>query len=368
MIKKHRVFLFIVIALSLGVVFKVSYSDPQLTKAQYEYLKMLRGLGIEYMELNDGRKIPTNLVMKQYETDEEEMPVEPRHKSGEKITTIADLPEEKRSQVIKQRHERGVGYIKSLEREINVKGRVVDQDNRPVEGVTVNARLQYIGAKTLITLKPAYENMTLITDHNGEFKIESEKATGYYIDGFIKQNYEINTVFDVVYSPERVFVFNAYHLPEEKPVKLIKKEKHYIINPDGREHSINLESGKVVQGIEYPDLIVQFKRKEDAERHEKIDWLVRLISPDGGLIETNDTFMYEAPEAGYQKEWVLKYDKNSDGWKAEDNRKLFIKARNGRLYAALNIDFVPVYGYKKTALLRIKSVVNTNSSRNLYSK
>lgn len=92
--------------------------------------------------------------------------------------------------------------------------------------------------------------------------------------------------------------------------------------------------------------------------------------PDGGIQETSDAVVVEAPENGYAKEWSFA-NSLADSKARKSNivtRHFYIKARGGKFFAYVGITFNPINGGKTDqAYIDIYGDINKKaSSRYLY--
>ena len=94
-------------------------------------------------------------------------------------------------------------------------------------------------------------------------------------------------------------------------------------------------------------------------------WIVDLKSDsvNGGFIETDDIFMYLAPEDGYQKKITIVLDKNDNTWTTSLEKKFYLKSRNGNVYSSLICKFISHPSGE--GLVSISTFINPNCSTNL---
>lgn len=246
-------------------------------------------------------------------------------------------------------------------------GKVIDQDNMPVSQAVVKLR---IGSPDGAVFK------NLITDNNGLFVLKDIKGKYLYINKIERDGYEYSKYaehFSFNYGGDQEAkhipnqddptIFKMWKKGESEP--LIKSSKAYKIKPDGSAYYIDLLKERI--SIEEPndfDLIVEMRIDSDTG-DRRYNWSIIFKSQNGGLIETEDVFLYRAPENGYQKSIKLEFDKDKPTWIVHVDRKFFyLKSRNGRVYAALSFTISPNkksgYGF-----IKIKSIINPNGSTNL---
>ena len=127
---------------------------------------------------------------------------------------------------------------------------------------------------------------------------------------------------------------------------------------DGAEQSIDFFKKIRKPGrFEDTDLIVSFHRNgKDVER--TLNWSVKFEIPKGGgLIESDEEFMFMAPESGYRAVYELK---NLDTPREE--KKFYIKLPENQGYARVEMAFMP--DYNDSAAIDMKYFINP-TSRNL---
>jgi len=81
------------------------------------------------------------------------------------------------------------------------------------------------------------------------------------------------------------------------------------------------------------------------------------------LIESNEQFMFEAPEEGYLTQYNYQFDVNSPNWQNQLRRNYFVRSGDGRVYARIEIKAMPKY--QDSAAARVLFFVNPTGSRNL---
>jgi hypothetical protein len=128
-----------------------------------------------------------------------------------------------------------------------------------------------------------------------------------------------------------------------------------------------ITEGKNIAG----DMLVQIQHPPQFKPGEKFDWSFVLTANDGGFIEvTNNMYLNEAPESGYQRQYkvngcVTNYNEFQGYSLDRQDLKFFLKSRGGQVYGHFDIlGFYP-YPPKEMAALRIEFYINPSGSRNL---
>lgn len=92
-------------------------------------------------------------------------------------------------------------------------------------------------------------------------------------------------------------------------------------------------------------------------------WSFELRSVDGAaLFESDEIYMNEAPESGYQKVWNISVDDLDSSREWDFSRKFYLKRANGT-YAKIEIVFMPYY--KGGSAISTYMWLNPSGSRNL---
>jgi hypothetical protein len=246
-------------------------------------------------------------------------------------------------------------------------GIVIDQNNVPVSGATV-----------ILDISNPQEDgkRELITDANGQFEISGLKGSvlriisiknkGYIYDDSGYRSYDFVDEKTDIYIPDKnnPEIFRMWEKGESEP--LIKNEINKGIIPDGKPYYIDLARGRgsiSSDKINNIDLIVELMA-DDQVVQKKFNWNIVLRATDrGGIVETEDLFLYKAPEDGYQNFIELSFDKKDKSWGKVIKRKFYLKSRGGELYSGFNC-MILLYNNKKGRVI-IESVINPNGSTNL---
>ena len=79
--------------------------------------------------------------------------------------------------------------------------------------------------------------------------------------------------------------------------------------------------------------------EKDRPLRKKYDWWVKLESVDGGLLSTNDTWLYEAPSSGYQNSLRMEEKGSAPDWKRSiEEKKIYFKTHGN--YGSANIRII----------------------------
>lgn len=156
--------------------------------------------------------------------------------------------------------------------------------------------------------------------------------------------------------------FKIWKLGE--PQQLISHHLTRIGIPvDGRPVQFDLFSGKRV----YSDgqLIVRLNRNPRViPPRTRYDWTLELRIPNGGLVATNDDFMYSAPENGYQETFKYNMPKDAENWTAAINQQFYIELDNGKYFGCLVVRLLTIHDTPPLGI-NLDIVLNPSGSRDL---
>ncbi len=289
--------------------------------------------------------------------------IKPISKAERKEKTIEILKDENKSKRQKKWELIGLAVRASIV-PIEFYGKVIDQHNMPVSQAIVKLE---VGAPDGRTYRD------LITDNNGTFVLKDIKGKYLYInkiecEGFeypkvaehFSFNYGGNQEAKHIPDQNNPTIFKMWKKGESEP--LIKSRKAYKIKSDGSVYYIDLlKERKSIDEPENFDLIVEMKI-DKTNGSNRYNWSIIFKSRNGGLVETEDTFLYEAPEKGYQESIKLDFNNDDPKWSSIVERKFYLKSRNSRVYAALNCK---IFTKKEYSHIKIRSIINPNGSTNL---
>ena len=266
-------------------------------------------------------------------------------------------------------------------------GKVIDQHGEPVS----NAKIDYS-----MTTKFKFDTMArgvVETDQLGMFDI---KASGYTLslrmpmhpklsdkffpgtakEPFTSGEYILLEPTDVGreiqswqgYSKNNPYTIKAWKVKSYE--KIFHKRQNLFLVPDGSVHSflqknkygkMTLKKGRHPEGF----LLFSCTRDESQLAEKNGSWQATIEPIDGGILETTDIILNEAPLDGYQPSLSIIMDgKEKYGSSILKNKKYYFKSDNNRIYGSLVITFDP-YAKKRDCIIDINYKINLNGSRNL---
>ncbi len=260
-------------------------------------------------------------------------------------------------------------YLRIYEREkannvpIEFYGKIIDQDGTPVPNVKISLRV-------FSKLERYKREIELFSDYDGLFSLSGVTGTSLHIEKLEKEGYiERNRTgtFDYAkYKPihnpniNNPLIIRIWRKGETEP--LIREETKIKIIGDNSKFYTDLISGTTSQELtDNADLIIQMKI-DKPDTKGLYNWSISIGAVNGGLIDNDDEFLYQAPESGYRQNMDMFFDKTYR-WSDDAYKKIYLKSRNGQVYAKLKVSILAYQSGK--GLIRISSTINPNGSGNL---
>lgn len=277
--------------------------------------------------------------------------------------------------------------FKRADAQILFYGKVVDQDGNPVSGAEINATVTYYAGLSTAKMFVVEGNdgerqLTINTDSEGRFLISGGKGRSLVItvakEGYVSPEYDSRYIYD----PEER---NRHQPDPQKPVaftlwkktageSLIESSASIRIEADdvNRVYTLNLISNESFPSVsDQGDMVVEAYNEgrgldKETGRYvrQKYDWSVKLTLPGGGLIETNDPYLYRAPLDGYEDTIAFYFDKKDPSWTIwVQDLNCYFRDKNGR-FGSMRLSIRANANGNVT--LRFKEIrVNPTGSRNL---
>lgn len=247
-------------------------------------------------------------------------------------------------------------------------GKVLDQYGQPVVGadLTVYINLTMGNGGTRRTQTDA-NGFFQFTNIRGESLSVTPSKTGYQID---EAHLGLKGLNGPQTGPNKRETYNMWKLKGAEAMIHGQITSRKII-PDGRPFTIDFLKNQITEGTnEVGDICVEIQRPLKVLPRQKFDWSFTMTAIDGGFIEvTNDDYLNEAPESGYQPKYVMaRYATNIlnySTWQLyRTDRTFFVKSRGGQVYGHFNIKELEP-DYRDGAALQIEFYANPAGSRNL---
>ena len=261
-------------------------------------------------------------------------------------------------------------------------GKITDQNNNPVPGVQIIATILGYNEQALEEWLKSREDKTeaqeiseqkracllLQSDPNGLFCVENMLGYSLKVE-YLKEGYlspQEKKYFDP-YGKGQTHTFQKKESPEVFPIWQMSSSlpelttnQFEVTMLDPNTYCIDLLRQKIITERDECDFICTYKIKKQKMRY---DWTFQIEATDGGGIsETNEIFMFLAPEK-YKDKWFFAMDKNEKHWSRQIRKNFYIKSRNGKQFANIRINlFVYPDGRSR---LNIQSFINSSGSKNL---
>ena len=280
--------------------------------------------------------------------------------------------EERRAQYINK----ALSVGKSLNRPVKFYGQILDQDNLPVSGVSINIELSRFGDLVQPGLRPESKPLERISDNTGRFFINDEDGMVLEVMlqpklGYIFKPAALQVMFrdEGVNKPAptlstelKPYIFHAY---KSSPASTLIKGviAFYECMPDGRNYTINLKNKQIREGSIDGDLTISLQRPLGWRDQNNYGWSSKIEGKDMELIASKDVFMYQAPAAGYVTAWNFAQQADAVDYTREANAKFYLKSRDGSRYGRMEIQIIS--DYREASGIIINYWINPTGSRNL---
>jgi hypothetical protein len=252
--------------------------------------------------------------------------------------------------------------LRDWQRPIDFYGKVVDEGTNPVAGASVT-----FGWSEFPTEQGA-RKATTTSDAQGLFSLHDQR--GPSLDVWVSKpeytsshNGQWGFIYAhgaVKYAPDSsnpvIFVLHK----KGEGTQLItsqngmKSDVWVHVPPNNTPVTVDLLKKQVSTSGQL--LIDQFK----PPFREATNWSFNLSIPDGGLVESDDGFQFEAPESNYQKTLEFNFNKGQTNWATQVTKQFYIVFGEPRKYGWLRIESNLA---QETVFLTY--AINPSGSRNL---
>ena len=252
-------------------------------------------------------------------------------------------------------------------------GQVIDQDNAPLPGVKVRLSLKRTEETLPGLSRDVLDYVDEVTSAQGGFSLTGRNGSLLTVQSLEKPGYEAPYVGNRAYWYEEIVAGQKFTPNEAKPEifrmwklvgaeRLINKGIGTSIPYDGTAVNFDLQAGREVGSG--GDIRVTLKRTplQIKPWPGKYDWIATIEAVDGGVIASNDEFMYRAPESGYEPKLTISVSAQDPKWSAYKAVAFYLKSQSK--YARVTAEFTTDYDKPKT-YFRVEAYINPNGSRNL---
>ena len=185
---------------------------------------------------------------------------------------------------------------------LNFYGKVIDENNQPVAGATARMQWNTIGVpggtSYQQTLSDGGGLFSLTEQHGKMLEVRVQKDGYYTVDGGAGPvAFEYANPSSPNYNEPDASSPVIFHLRRKGPgAKLFSKALNVPLTTNHPQDRVNL-----MQGFIKPDgsLTLAADKSKFLPGAQPFPWSVTLTMSEGGLVETNDQFPFQAPESGY---------------------------------------------------------------------
>jgi hypothetical protein len=252
---------------------------------------------------------------------------------------------------------------------IDFYGRVQDQFGNPVSGAEITGSIIYDNGSS-----NGVREIKTVADANGSFEFHGGNGESLSViprkEGYALGSAEAGFKFSHFY-PE------ARHVPNPSQPAVIEMRKlqgaerliHFqskaYVPLDGTPARFDLQTGRRVETG--GDIIIRIESSPAPNVTEKYDWKATVQPVNGGLITSGTEFekMYDAPESGYEPQFVVSFQKNAQPWSNGFNGGFYLRSRGGSGYGKLGLGINTDIVKNGAVLVMLNAYVNPAGSRNL---
>jgi hypothetical protein len=249
-------------------------------------------------------------------------------------------------QTTNSRLEKLKSILESKDSTVRFYGRVIDQESNGIADVQILMSVRQWGlGGSFDSWGNQFPKFNRTTDSTGKFSVENTAGDYLSLDSVVKNGYRVspkapnsfgygNVPVPFHPDPQNPVVIRMWKLSE--PQQLISHSLSGIGIPvDGQPVEFDLFNGKKVSSG--GQLIVRLKRDPQVLpwHGPRYDWSLELEIPSGGLVATNDEFMYQAPNTGFQETFKFDMPKDANNWTTAINQQFYIELENGKSFGSL---------------------------------
>ena len=252
---------------------------------------------------------------------------------------------------------------------INFYGKVVDESNHPVVGATVIFGWVDLSPTTYSTTEAKSDESGLFSLLNRTGKGLSVKINkeGYYFSrGEVARHFEYANPADGLHKPDPNNPV-IYHLRKRGLGSDLITSQYGIrtdfpisIPRDGTALTVDLMERKAGS---LGQIHISQQKPEHVAWKQATNWFFKMEIPDGGFVEHNDEFPFEAPESYYQAIVEFRFDKDDPTWALDLKKSYYIRFGNPPRYGRLQIET----GISQGGVI-LTYAINPSGSRNLEPK
>lgn len=227
---------------------------------------------------------------------------------------------------------------------INFYGKVVDENDSPVEGASVDFKwtdLSPTGTSEYRTVSDSAGLFSMLNQRGKRLSVTASKAGYYTAAGARLASFEYANPAEGLFTPDasQPVVFRL----RKKGLGTALVTSQYGMKPylgvtmplDGSSVYIDLLQRK--SGANGPMKASQSKPPAE-EWKQATAWSFRMEIPDGGFVEQNDEFPFEAPENGYQPVVEFNFQRGGTNWADGIRKDFYVKFGNPPRYGRFRLE------------------------------
>ena len=279
------------------------------------------------------------------------------------------------------RHESG----RSTNTSVSFYGKVVDQNLVPIEGAKIVLRLSTYNEDLQEVLK-GWESAML---KHTAISLESDVDGLFFVNELVGRTLLVESIEKVGYRPAREgrsslgsFGYgpnytNPHFASKDSPVSfflwktgetepMIKAQMRLWISmkPGEQANSLFFLTGRSIYGEDPSGDLVVSVNNRSKKQTGKFDWSIKLSPLEGGIMETDDAFLYRAPESGYLDEYEFEMLAEDPKWQSGVyDKKFYLRSGSNGIFASAIATLLAFPDGRGRVILDL--LINPSGSRNL---
>jgi hypothetical protein len=256
-------------------------------------------------------------------------------------------------------------YLAKAIQPIEFYGKAIDENGQPVQSATAVFSQTYTGNSTIA-----------LTDEGGLFSLRG--VSGRYLSVNVsKDGYYISRSNRTSFDFSSAFAVECYYPNPSEPVLFHLRKKgegaelvtsaygvspDFVVTParDGTPVTVNLMQRMIQRDGQ---LEIRQIKPEYLESKRANAWQFQMGIKDGGFVEHNDEFPFQAPDTGYQPIVAFNFKVGEPGWTTMLRRQYYIAFGEPRRYGWLTVETRMGGGG-----VRLQYAINPDGPRNLEPK
>jgi hypothetical protein len=247
---------------------------------------------------------------------------------------------------------------------IDFYGRVLDENEQPISGAQIQAQwsdISFNGASSEDKLSDERGFFSIIGKQGRGLTLRVSKG-GYHTLKSQRMSFDYAAFWDANYHEPNPTKPVLFHLRTKKGVEGLSSGK---LNPpmlaDGTPVRLDLLDDGAISSQGQLELTAITNTEDYPPRF--FDWRATISVPNGGLVEHNLEFPFEAPEDGYQPSVEFNMWANAPNWRQSIEKSYFIRFDSPPRYGRVQVRFSGA-----TQNASVIYVVNPTGSRDLEEK